>query len=291
MILCFSSDVVPILSILLSVISLAWAVVANRKAWSFLKQFKRLARKPLAKWDKVIHFIQSTLCMFLWRICTVGSRVIVFALALRVCLQGFNHSILYGIVVAISAILLVFVPGILSYDLNTRTSKSNAVSSSIMSIFFNCLDFHDVDFHGEDAAHIDASSPSRKQATVYYCVVFIITVVIVGTWYVMIPIKDDHVVTVLLLPTTTVLFILGIIFMVLHYSCCHHNRKKIRKWIPCDEIFCETNDAEIGDPSSSSSSKHHDNFKVLYSVVGVFLVTFLMLTMAGIVRIFSPYQA
>ena len=293
MILYFSSDV---MSIILSMISLAWAVVANRKACTVLKQFNKLDTKSQTKYDKVVDLMQSTLFMFLWRLCTVGSRVIVFALALRVGLQGFSNSVLHGIVITISAILLVLAPGIISscvlsnrygigygYIIIGKTHAANR----LMKVFFNCLDFNHVSSSDFVKVH------GRNQAILYYFVTFIITGVVVVTWYIMIPIKHDSVVTVFLLPIASVLFILGIMFMVLHYSCCHHNRKTIRTRTPCHKLlFCEENDNKIDDRSRSKRFEDPpDDVKALYSVIGVFLVAFLMLTVAVVVRIFFPYRA
>ena len=292
MILYFSSDVIPILSIIVSVLTLAWAVTASSKARSVVKQCDRSSRKFViktqTKWDKVIYFIQSTLCMFLWRICTVGSRVIVLALALRVGLQGFNYSVLYGIVLTINAILLVLVPGIILYGVSTGTSKMKAVSS-LLFVLVNYLEF--CDNGGEfffGVPRVESNS-SRKQATVYYCDLFIVTVAVVITWYIMIPIKDDRVITVLLLPITSVLFILGIVFMMLHYLCCHHKREDIGERITCCELlFCK----EDNDRSNSSSCRETpDKVKALHRVIGVIVVAFIILIVAVVVRKVFPYQA
>ena len=276
MILCFSSDVIPFLSIIISIVSLAWAIVANSKAYTLVKYPQSQPAKTVC--STVVHFIQSTLCMLLWRFCTVGSRVIVFALVLRVGLQAFSHSVLYGTIITISAILLVLAPAILLYGLCTGTSFLSWFAG-LMEIFISSLDFskHGLLVHylsPDDYLHrlIVRNYQSRKQMSAYYCVVFITTVVMVITWYVMLPIKDDHTVTMLLV-LALLLFILGIVFMIVHYTCCHHNREDIRKWIPCNDLQLNM----------------YETYTIKWRVAILCVSVFLILIAAVVLRVFFPW--
>ena len=198
-------------------------MVAHTKARTLDKHHLQQNRKCCGN---VINFIRGTLCMFLWRFCTIGSRVIVFTL-LWIVSASQSLTITWGsqcvamharaVIQYICAAVLVLVPGTLSAEFapNFRAPYT---------IFLNFLDFID-----------DCSGHSRMRATVYYSLVFVLTSLSMITWYVAFPLKDDLTFTVLWV-IASVLFFMGIASMMLQYSCCHENKENIRKCVPCNEI-------------------------------------------------------
>ena len=211
----FTSDV-QLLSVIVSVLAIAWAMVAFQKARTISKHRQQ---KDRSFCGKVIHFIRGTLYLFLWRCCTIGSRVIVFALVWIVPVSTWSSST-WKIIYIACAVFLILVPGMLSFVLPLDVKPS-----TIDAFFFvNILDIH-----------YNCSGHSRNHATVYYCVVFVLTSITMGMWYVEGILKDD-ITVVFLSILASVLFFVGIVFMTLHYSCCHENKKNIRKWVPCNKM-------------------------------------------------------
>ena len=263
----FFSDPIQFLSIMSSIISLSWAVVSHNKAFTLKKaSIKRHGNVLQGTCPKIKYFIRSTVCLFLWRFCTVCSRVIVFALALKVCLHSFNHYVLYSIIITFSTILLVAAPGMLSYivERNPRRKPMNALWKVISFVIFT-LDFVYEILKAGRSKH----GKFRQRATTYYCFVFIVTFLTVITWYIMIPIRDDNTFIVLLV-FALVLFFMGIAFMMIHYMFCHNSRKDIRKWIPCNEV-----------PAYFTYVK--------WRIATIFVLTLLILIAAIVVRIFLPW--
>ena len=260
--------------------ALAWAVVVHTKFWRLLKQEEEGYSKGTC-YDKAVHFIQDTLCMFLWRFCTIGSRVIVLALAFRLGLQCFSHSILYGSIITISAILFVVAMG-----------NVLAPHESIFFVLFNTLDYINVE--------LVEGFTTRKRAILYYCVEFILQFLMVIIWYVMIPIKNDHSVTVLLC-LASLLFIMGIMFMACHYTCCHEHKAYIKKrvkekikkwsWFQCNE-FLSYPIYYIND----NVLDHYENIQlgsrsIKWRVIPFIVLELVSLVVAVIVRLVLPWHS
>ena len=214
----FTSDVIQLLSILVSVTSLAWAMVSYTKARTQYKHRLQQTSRP-TKCGKVILFIRDTLCLFLWRFCTIGSRVIVFALPFVVRnWSSHNGFVPYYVLICLLSIWVgpQFLEACLPYGNTCREMCTDTF------VIVNFMDFHD-----------DCSGPSRMRATIYYCVLFILTSVLMIMWQVLVPLNGDLKTTVTVLSIiASVLFLIGMVFMTLHYSCCHENRENIRKWVP-----------------------------------------------------------
>ena len=163
--------------------ALAWGVVAFTKSQRLDRHSDEVEPKRTC-YGKVVHFIQDTQCMFLWWFCTVGSRAIVSALAFRLILQCFSHSILYGSIITIPAMGSLLAPLVMS---------KMFVASGVKIMVFGMLSI--LDFF---MVNLDVGLPTRSAVTWYYCTDFILRFEGGEASFYSLPVKRDLVINWLL---------------------------------------------------------------------------------------------
>lgn len=198
-------------SIALSVVSIAWGLVAYHKALRFSRS------------DKLNITHLSCVSMFLWRFFLLFPRLLLIALFASV-FPAWHLAVFVGGHFLIILVWIMLQPSrFCSSAIEERVFRFFAAVIHVF-VFFNLLE-----------------GRTRFRIATYYTVIFIEHVVVVSLW--MCFAAEHHSLSTKLSLIAVVFgcFALGILFMILHYAKLHPNAKNIPIFLPREQIPCGRN--------------------------------------------------
>ena len=183
----------------------------------------------LSRCLSIIRFLRRRFIPMLWRILTIGCRVLAIAM----------FAACYAWYITVLCLMCHFI-GMLIWIFNQPTqyfrnpdNKTNETRlNKWMEYLFRCLAayVHIFTFFNLLSGH------TRLRAIFYYAIVYSENLVLILLWnFHGQCTKLNSIPALVVLCVVVVGFWIG--FMLIHYKCCHDKRSEIKLWVPCNEMY------------------------------------------------------